>query len=64
MNDESPERDWFEKADEELMPAVEILNEYGTTMRYPMEGSLEPDIEIAKEAIRLAEQIATLVKMG
>ena len=128
MNDESPERDWFEKADqdlemarralgpeqplpemacyhaqqcaekylkgylivhsvpfrfvhdliylaqlciaqesafEELMPAVEILNEYGATMRYPMEGgSVELDIEVAREAIRLAEQIVTLVKMG
>ncbi len=127
MNDESPERDWFEKADqdlemarralgpgqsmpemvcyhaqqcaekylksyliahsvpfrfvhdliyltqlciahdptfEELMPAIEILNEYGATMRYPMEGSVEPDIEAAREAIRLAEQVATLVKKG
>ncbi len=128
MNDESPERDWFEKADqdlemarralgpeqplpemacyhaqqcaekylkgyliahsvpfrfvhdliylmqlciaqesafEDLMPAIEILNEYGATIRYPMEGgSVEPDIEAAREAIRLAEQIATLVKMG
>ncbi len=128
MNDESPERDWFEKADqdlemarralgpeqplpemacyhaqqcaekylkgyliahsvpfrfvhdliylmqlciarnptfEKLMPAVEILNEYGATMRYPMEGgSVEPDIETARKAIRLAEQIATLVKKG
>ena len=34
-------------------------------MRYPMEGgSVEPDIEAAREAIRQAEQIATLVKMG
>ena len=127
MNDESPERDWFEKADqdlemarralkpgqplpemtcyhaqqcaekylkgyliahsvpfrcvhdliylmqlciarnptfEKLMPAVEILNEYGATMRYPMEGSVETDIETAREAIRLAEQIATLVRKG
>ena len=127
MNDESPERDWFEKADqdlemarralgpgqplpemacyhaqqcaekylkgyliahsvpfrfvhdliyltqlciahdptfEKLMQAVEILAEYGTTMRYPMEGSVEPDIEAAREAIRLAEQIAALVMMG
>lgn len=49
---------------EKLMPAVEILNEYGATTRYPMEGSVEPDIEAAKEAIRLAEQVATLVKKG
>ena len=47
---------------EKLMPAIEILNEYGATMRYPMEGSVEPDIETAREAIRLAEQIATLVR--
>ena len=34
-------------------------------MRYPMEGgSVELDIEVAREAIRLAEQIATLVKKG
>ena len=46
------------------MPAVEILNEYGATMRYPMEGSAEPDIEAAREATRLAEQIATLVRKG
>ncbi len=127
MNDESPERDWFEKADqdlemarralepgqplpemacyhaqqcaekylkgyliahsvsfrfvhdliyltqlciahdptfEKLMPAIEILDEYGATTRYPMEGSVEPDIEAAKEAIRLAVQVATLVKKG
>lgn len=127
MNDEAPERDWFEKADqdlemarralepgqplpemacyhaqqcaekylkgyliahsvsfrfvhdliyltqlcmahdptfEKLMPAIEILDEYGATTRYPMEGSVEPDIEAAKEAIRLTEQVATLVKKG
>ena len=29
-----------------------------------MEGSVEPDIETAKEAIRLAEQVATLVMKG
>ena len=44
-----------------LMPAAEMLGEYGTTVRYPMEGSAVPDIEAAKEAIRLAEQVATLV---
>ena len=38
---------------------------YGAIMRYPMEGgSVELDIEVAREAIRLAEQIATLVKKG
>ena len=53
-----------ESAFEELMPAVEILDDYGATTRYPMEGSVEPDIEAAREAIRLAEQVATLVMMG
>ena len=46
---------------EELMSAAEILSEYGTTMRYPMEGSEEPDIEAAREAIELAEQVVALV---
>ena len=50
-----------EPAFEELMSAAEILGEYGTTVRYPMEGSQEPDMEAAKEAIRLAEQVAALV---
>ena len=31
-------------------------------MRYPMEGSEEPDIEAAKEAIGLAEQVIVLVR--
>ena len=50
-----------EPAFEELMSAVEILGEYGTTVRYPMGGSEEPNVETAKEAIRLAEQVAALV---
>ena len=50
-----------EPAFEELMSAAEILGEYGTTVRYPMEGSEDPDVETAKEAIRLAEQVAALV---
>ena len=38
---------------------------YGATMRYSMEeGSVELDIEVAREAIRLVEQIVTLVRMG
>ncbi len=53
-----------DSAFEELMPGVEILNEYGATTRYPMEGSVEPDIETAREAIRLAEQVAALVMKG
>lgn len=44
------------------MPAAEILNEYGTALRYPMEDSEEPDIEQAREAIRLAEEVAALVR--
>lgn len=47
---------------EELMSAAEILGEYGVTMRYPMEGSEEPDIEAAREAIGLAEQVIVLVR--
>ena len=47
---------------EELMSAAEILGEYGVTIRYPMEGSEEPDIEAAREAIRLAEQVVALVR--
>ena len=50
-----------EPAFEELMSAAEILGEYGATVRYPMEGSEEPDLEAAREAIRLAEQVAALV---
>ena len=44
------------------MSATEILGEYGVTMRYPMEGSEEPDIEAAREAIGLAEQVVALVR--
>ena len=47
---------------EELMSAAEILGEYGVTMRYPMEDSEEPDIESAREAIELAEQVVALVR--
>ena len=47
-----------ESAFEELMSAAEILSEYGVRVRYPMEVSDEPD----KEAIGLAEEIATLVR--
>ena len=51
-----------EPAFEELMSAAEILGEYGVTMRYPMEGSEELDIEAANEAIELAEQVIALVR--
>ena len=47
---------------EELMSAAEILGEYGVIMRYPMEGSEEPDIEAAREAIGLTEKVVTLVR--
>ena len=50
-----------EPAFEQLMSAAEILGEYGTALRYPMEGSEEPDVEAAREAIRLAEQVAASV---
>lgn len=30
-----------------LMPAVEILSEYGTAVRYPAESSSEPSVEVA-----------------
>ena len=47
-----------------LMPAVEILSEYGTAVRYPAESSSEPSVEVAKEALKLAEQIAGAVAKG
>lgn len=50
-----------EPAFEELMSAAEILGEYGTTVRYPMGRSEGPDVETAKKAIQLAEQVAALV---
>ena len=50
-----------EPAFEELMSAAEILGEYGTTVRYPMGGSEGPDVETAKKAIQLAEQVVALV---
>ena len=45
-----------------LRSAAEILNEYLAITRYPTEGSQDPDIEEAREAIRLAETIAAAVK--
>lgn len=52
----------FEQNFEELMPIVEILNEYGTELRYPMENSEEPNIEMAREAIRSTEEIAAFAR--
>ena len=45
----------------DLRSAAEILNEYLAITRYPTEGAQEPDIEAAREAIRLAEAIAAAV---
>ena len=47
-----------ELAFEELMSAAEILGEYEGTVRYSMEGSEDRDVETARKAIRLAEQVA------
>ena len=44
-----------------LTQAAEILNAYIATSRYPAETDQEPDIEAAKEAIQLAQQIADFV---
>lgn len=41
----------------ELLPAGEILGEYATRVRYPLETKSEPDEEKAREALRLAEQV-------
>lgn len=41
----------------ELLPAGEILGEYATRVRYPLETESEPDEEKAREALRLAEQV-------
>lgn len=46
---------------EDLMSAAEILGEYGTTVRYPMGRSGDPDLEAAREAVRLAEEVAAFV---
>lgn len=46
----------------ELEQAARILSIYGAGVRYPMENFVDPDEEEAWEAMRLAEQVATLVK--
>ena len=51
-----------EPAFEILMSTVEILGLYGTELRYPMEDLEEPDIEQAREVIRLAKQVAAYVR--
>ena len=45
----------------DLRSAAEILNEYLAITRYPTEGSHEPDIEAAEQAIALAGQFAAAV---
>lgn len=50
-----------EPAFEQLMPAAEILGEYGVATRYPIEGGEDPDVDMAAEAIQLAEQVAARV---
>ena len=43
------------------MSVAEVLGEYGTAARYPVGNEEEPDEEVARGAIQLAEQIATFV---
>ena len=50
-----------DSAFEKLMSAAEVLGEYGVAVRYPMDSSEEPDVEAAREAIRLAGKVAALV---
>lgn len=51
----------IEPAFKQLMPAIETLGEYGVTVRYPIEGSEDPDTDSATKAVRLAEQVAAFV---
>ena len=51
----------FDPAFADLRPAAVALNPYVATVRYPSEAAPEPNIEKAREAIRLAQQIATFV---
>ncbi len=46
----------------ELEQAARILSQYGAGVRYPTENFIDPDEEEAWEAIRLAEEVATVVK--
>ena len=45
----------------DLRPPAVTLNSYVATVRYPSEAAQEPDTEAAREAIRLAQQIAHFV---
>lgn len=46
----------------QLKLAAETLGRYGAGVRYPLENFVDPDEEVAWEAIVLAEEVATLVK--
>ena len=46
---------------ESLTPAVEILNSYIASGRYPSEDAEEADLQAAQEAIHQAQQIADFV---
>ena len=50
----------LDAAFEDLIPTAKILNAYIATARYPTEPAQEPDIEEAREAIRLANEMAAL----
>ena len=51
----------LEPAFEGLRPAGRLLNAYIATSRYPSELTQEPDVEAARQAIDLAQQIADFV---
>lgn len=51
-----------EPAFSELLPAAEILGEYGVRVRYPMEEEAKPDEEAAQEALRLAEEVRAFIE--
>lgn len=46
----------------ELLPAAEVLGEYATRVRYPMETESEPDEEKAREALHLADQVMAFIR--
>lgn len=46
----------------ELLQPGEVLGEYATRMRYPLEGELEPDEERAREALQLAEEMVAFIR--
>ena len=46
----------------QLKLAAETLGRYGAGVRYPLENFVDPDEQEAREAIALAEEVATFVK--